>query len=703
MTPRAWALCTAALLTAALPTGCSGGRDKLLADLESPRPEERALALKKLAEQKNPDDLVLFTGKTHDPVALVRAEAIAALGTSNDPRVVDLLGDLLSDDDDKVQAAAAKALAQIGNDKARSYLMLQYGRRGRGTRQAIVAALTSTNVPGAMAKVVAAEAKTIWERNLQTLQNGTPPERVGAAEELGKSGRPEAVNRLVPLLKDGQVMLAAAAVRGLGNAGDRRAVPAISEVLTESYPQLREAACEALMQLKDAAALPRLLEVANERSPASPLAVAAIVSLPQSPETDKALCDVTLLATAAEAQVAGREMRRRGGCPIEPVLEKLKMQSTQGAALQAITVLGPSAAAALPKVTPLLTSADAALRKAAIDAVIELDDKSVAPQVLKAYEAEVKSLESQRSDWVTALLPEKYGAGFDPSAPVDPNDPAAGQKLKQADLFKRVQLLNEARARDTNRTLLVQKPPRELVDDASEDQLKVLASLVRALGTLQVENARALVEPYAQESSPGLRAAAFVALARLGPEALKAAKVGLVDSDRAVQAATAEAFAAAGEPGQAMLLETLSQLTGDRSRLLEPLRELTLAKPAVPALLQLVKEGDAEAGTAALMLGRIKAPEAVEPLLKALADPTTVARREVLIALGKLGDVKARDAVGRDLYSERPDVRAAAAEALEALGPGTYSDALLALKVDYYRKVREAAMLTLGQKPEPAP
>jgi HEAT repeat protein len=697
MTPRGLALCAAALFVA-----CSGGRDKLLADLQSARPSERALAVKRLAEQHNADDLVLFTQAARDPVAIVRAEAIAALGTSNDPRVVDLLGELLSDDDDAVQARAAMALAEVGNDKARSYLMLQYGRRGRGTRQAIVQALTATNVPGAMASVVAAEAKAIWERNLQTLQNGSPPERVGAAEELGKSGRPEAVNRLVPLLKDGQVMLAAAAVRGLGNAGDRRAVPAISELVTESYPELREAACEALIQLKDPAALPNLLEAAKERSPASSLAVAAIVALPQSPESDKALCDVTLNGAPTESFAAGREMRRRNGCPLEPILDKLRMQSTQLAALQAIASLGPTAHDALAKVTPLLTGSEPPVRKLAIDALSEIGDRTVSPQIIKAYEAEVKALEPQRSDWITVPLPEKFGPGFDPAAPVDPADPGAAMKLKQVDLFRRVQALNEARAKESNKLLLTQKPPRELVDDASEDQLKVLASLVHALGALQVDNARNLVEPYAQESSPSLRAAAYVALAQLGPDGLKAARPGLVDSERSVQGATAVAFAAAGEPGQAILLETLAQLNGDRSKLLEPLEEATLTKAAVPVLLQLVKEGDAEAGTAALMLGRIKAPEAVDPLLKALADPTNVARREILLALGALKDPKALETVGKDLYSERPDVRAAAAEALQSLGRGSSSDALLGLKVDYYRKVREAALLALGQKPEPA-
>jgi HEAT repeat protein len=411
----------------------------------------------------------------------------------------------------------------------------------------------------------------------------------------------------VPLLKDGQVMLAAAAVRGLGNAGDRRAVAPISAVLTESYPQLREAACEALMQLRDSSALPRLLEVANERSSVSALAVAAIVALPQEADTDKALCEVTVIGAPAEAVAAGREMRKRAGCPIEPILEKFRSQSTTPNALQAIAALGPTAHDALPKVLPFLTNSDANIRMLAVRAIAELGDRSAAPQIQKAYDAEVKALEPQRARWITQPLPEKYGPGFDPSAPVDPNDPDAAMRIKQQDLFRRVQALNEARAKETNHTLLTSRPPRELIDDASEDQLKVLAALVEALGLLQVENARFVVEPYTQESSPSLRAAAYVALAQLGPDGLKAARAGLLDAERSVQGATAEAFAQVGDAGQAALLETLSQLTGDRSRLLEPLRDAKLGPSAVPMLVQLVSEGDAEAGTAALMLGRIGA------------------------------------------------------------------------------------------------
>ena len=87
----------------------------------------------------------------------------------------------LGDPDEDVQAAAARALAVIRNDKARGYLTLQYSRRGRSTRLVIVEGLKSANVPGAMASCVAAEANSIWEQNLKALQDGALPERVGAA------------------------------------------------------------------------------------------------------------------------------------------------------------------------------------------------------------------------------------------------------------------------------------------------------------------------------------------------------------------------------------------------------------------------------------------------------------------------------------------------------------------------------------------
>lgn len=664
---------------------CNGSRDRFLADLQSPRPEERAAAVKKLAAIAKTEDLVLFTQAAKDPAAIVRREAASVLGKSQDPRVVDLLGELLGDADEEVQARAAMALAEVRNDKAKAYLTSQYGRRGQATRQVIVQALKAANVPGAMASVIAAEAKSLWERNLEALTEGSLPERVGAAEELGKSGRAEAVNRLVPLLRDTQVVLAAAAVRGLGHAGDRRATAPIAGLLSENFPDLRLAATEALLRLGDPAALAGLYAVAIEHSSASPAATAALIALPRSPETDKALCDVTLNAAPAEAVGAGREMRNRGGCPLDPILAKLRQTSTAPAALQAIQGLGPGARDVLPKVMALLSNSDGALRRLAVDAVAEIGDPSTAPAIQKIFEQEVKTVGALRTDWIAGA------PGIDGGMPAG-GRPGASQF---SELMRKVEQRDRTRVAEAGKELVEPRPPAELVDDASDDQVALLASALRALGRLRAEGAFELIQPFAEDGSPRLRAAANVGLAHLGPAGIAIARRGLIDPDRDVQAATAAALAEQGEAGQAEILAILPRRVGDKTRLLEPLVRSGVTRSAVQPLLAILPEGGVEVGLAAQLLGELRAKEAVDPLMRLLEDRTALARREVLLALGKLGDPKAAEVIARDLYHDSPDVRAAAAEALATIGGPAQLEPLDALKGDYYRKVRESAEAAL--------
>ncbi|MBE2250499.1 MAG: HEAT repeat domain-containing protein [Myxococcus sp.] len=673
-------------------TACTGGRDKWIAQLQSPRPDDRAIAVKKLAEKYDADDLPLFTQAARDPVGMVRAEAMSALGKSNDQRVVDLLGEALGDPDDDVQAAAARALAVIRNDKARAYLTLQYSRRGRSTRQVIVEGLKSANVPGAMASCVAAEANSIWEQNLKALQDGALPERVGAAEELGRSGRPEAVNRLVPLLKDKQVVLAAAAARGLGSARDVRAVPALTGLLAENYPELREAACEALLRLQDPSALPTLTSVALEGSPASPLATRAIIALPPTPESNKALCDVLLAGGGAEVDAAGRELRQRGGCPAEPLLEKLKSQPPN-AALRAFIVLGPLMAAHAPKIAPLLGAPDAVTRRLAVDAVAALEDPALAAALTKAWDAEVKAIEPLRADWIPADLPLKYAPGFNPDEAPPEKDVFRVSRSRTSEMFKRVQALDAQRLKERGKVPLQPRAPRELVDDGAEEQYQLMASLLRAMGKLKVDGARARLEPFLEEQSPTLRGAAFAGLAMLGPETVPLVRRGLLDAERSVQAAAASALAETSPEGRLAVLETLGQLVGDRSRLVEPLHGQPLPASAGPVLLALVREGGADGSTAAAILAELQAPESVGAIAELLKQDTVVGRRQLIAALGKVKSADAVAALGRELFSDSSGVRAAAADALAQQGDAAkvQLEALDALKGDYALAVREAA------------
>jgi HEAT repeat protein len=683
------------LLVLALVLGCNGSRDLLLADLQSPRPEVRALAVKKLAGQGNADDLVLFTRAAKDLAAIVRAEAAVALGESQDPRVVDLLGELLEDSDEDVQGRAAMALSKVKNDKAKAYLTLQYGRRGRATRQVIVQALKNANVPSPMAEVVAAEAKAHWERNLLALSEGVLPERVGAAEELGKSGRPEAVNRLLPLVRDSQVILAAAAVRGLGDAGDKRAVGAIALLLDESFPELREAAITALMKLQDPAAAPRLQAVAVEKSAVSPLAIDAILAFPRSPQTDAALCAVVLDGAPAEALAAGRSMRSRGGCAVDAIGERLARPATAASGLQAVVGLGPAAQPLLGRVTPWLNQPDASLRMLAVEAVAAVGDASVVPVLQKLYEEEVKGLEALRADWVTQPLPERYGPGFDPATAPEPRHAHApggeDRAAKHATLLERVKALNATRARESGQTVVQHRTPTELYDDVEPQRLAPLATLLRALGALKAPGALAMLKGYSQDPSVTLRVASLVGLAQLGPEGIEVAKAGLLEPERDLQKALAQALAEAGEAGQSVLVDMLPKMGGEKLLVLDALTRGGSVPASASAVLQTVlREGGPEAAFAAALLGRMQAKDAVPTLIKALDEPNSVARRDVLLALGAIGDTQAAEVVARDLFHDLPEIRAAAASALNKIGTPAQAESLEALKGDYFRSVRES-------------
>jgi len=114
-------------------------------------------------------------------------------------------------------------------------------------------------------------------------------------------------------------------------------------------------------------------------------------------------------------------------------------------------------------------------------------------------------------------------------------------------------------------------------------------------------------------------------------------------------------------------------------------------------LVAVVREGGGDAGLAAMILADLHATDAVPVMLALLAEPTAVARRDVLLALGRLGDARAAEVVARDLYSDSAEVRAAAATALGMLGATGHLEAIDALKGDYYWWVRESASTAVSR------
>ena len=149
--------------------------------------------------------------------------------------------------------------------------------------------------------------------------------------------------------------------------------------------------------------------------------------------------------------------------------------------------------------------------------------------------------------------------------------------------------------------------------------------------------------------------------------------------------------------GRTALVELLPQIHGEKLVVLDALVKTGVPASAVGELQKVVSEGGPEVVLAATLLGRLKAKEAVPTLVKALEEPSGVGRRELLTALGEIGETTAAEVVARDLYHDLPEIRAAAAGALTKMGTGAQADALDALKSDYYRRVREAAVTALAK------
>src|SRR5262249_29650441 len=150
--------------------------------------------------------------------------------------------------------------------------------------------------------------------------------------------------------------------------------------------------CDSLGQLGAVDYAPALEQIAIDGSSASSAATAALVALPRQPATDRLLCEVAAHASASQALLAAREMRGRGGCPLEPLIQSLaaafgspsrtgrpkgrQRQSRDpreiAASLDTLAALGATAPAVLSRVRQLLEDDDAELRLSALNAAAEL-------------------------------------------------------------------------------------------------------------------------------------------------------------------------------------------------------------------------------------------------------------------------------------------------------------------------------------------
>ncbi len=634
----------AVLTLLAVAFACRPARD----EISSPDPECRAAAVARLATSRVEADLPALLVAQDDPSALVRKAAAGAFAARGGPAAVEALGKLVCDSDSEVACAAARALSALPSERrAKEVLVAAYSRGGPAARAEIATALRA--VGGSLREAVELEARETWERNVLAFERGTPAERAGAAEELGRSGRAEAVRLLVPLLEperhqDRRVV--AAAARALGTAGDRSARTAL-ETLLKKAPDaaLAESAAEALGALADPAAADALASVGEKGSERLAAAAArALAVLPQTPEVATALC--SLAHRAQDPGVAARaaaQVRNRGSeCPSGPLLSRLARRGAD--TMPAVAALGylrlrPDAlAVASEHVQRLLPSTDPALRTAAIRALGRMGAAKATPALARRAADAAKRLDRARKDGVSTA-----------------------------------------------------------VRDAADE----LAAALVAVARLRAEGAAALARARLSDPSATLRAAAVEALGTLGHDQADRIEPALRDPDRRVWTAAAEALGRMGPSALPALAHAARVARPDDPELWAALARAldeTGSPEAVPALALLLTRSSAEAAAAAA-LGRIGTKEAAAALLASLSRPDFAGRAQALDALGGLGTSEAGRAIAAELTSDSAEVRAAAARALGRLRHDTAGGRLEALRSDYDGRVRRAAVEALSKLP----
>jgi HEAT repeat protein len=178
------------------------------------------------------------------------------------------------------------------------------------------------------------------------------------------------------------------------------------------------------------------------------------------------------------------------------------------------------------------------------------------------------------------------------------------------------------------------------------------------------------------ESGP-VRVLAADLLAEAGPNAaaaIPALTEALADRDPSVRSHAAEALGTVGPNDPRAVIALTAQLgTADALAAAKGLAKCgAAALPATGALVKLLKSPDAEVRwNAVKTLGKIRAADALEPLMEALADSNDLVREHAAESLGDLGPAAA-PAVGRlteTLKDPYVKARRDAARALGLIGP----------------------------------
>ena len=211
--------------------------------------------------------------------------------------------------------------------------------------------------------------------------------------------------------------------------------------------------------------------------------------------------------------------------------------------------------------------------------------------------------------------------------------------------------------------------------------------------------------PLLDDPRPAVRAAAAVALGRLGQPSAVGALIGAVEGDDCLPVdAAADAIQHIRDWPVSQLQPCLSDASESVRAVAVELLGRIQAVDSVSALVGMLA-GDPAAAVrvrAARALGRIGSPRGVHPLIECVKSGPPVLQAEAAAALGRLGATAAVPVLRTTLLSSSPDLSRAAATALGAIAPEGV-DLLREIADDVHHPARTTARRVLAAAAAPAP
>jgi HEAT repeat protein len=448
----------------------------------------------------------------------------------------------------------------------------------------------------------AADAKQL----AAALSAGTPAERHAAADGLADLGyaAQEAVPQLIAALGSNDPELRWRAARALGVIGDAKAAPALRKQTADSETLVRAQAIFALGRLRasDEESLKAIVERLSDQDAQVRRASIRALRMIEAPRQTVIPLIVKLL-NDSDPTIAMRALSSiaEGGVEVVPALTAaLKERDARYWACVALGEIGPQAKAAVPGLIEVLSDDRPEVRLQATIALGEIgpDAKPAAGALVKLVN---DPFESVQASAIFAL-----GRLGDSSAE------SALAKVESSTNPLLHMLATWALAKiDHNDEKRINDAIQRLVTGLGDKNRDVAHMAAKALADLEVnpDKVRPLVEKMVA-ANPEVSDRVLGAFASLGARAVPHAIAALKDPQRRVRA-----------------LQVLARIGPE-------------AAPAVPGLIETLKNGDAATKVEALFaLGAIgpKAQAAVTPISDQLGDKDLRVVQAAGYALGKIG------------------------------------------------------------------